>query len=187
MVYTQVPGANLNTGNKPQYPPGCFPDKNSTYYGTNAEPLYLKANLTGDFLVEDTGEHTLKWATHFSAVDWLVLLAIFFDTFGMILKFMPILSGRPTEMESAKEIKCSGRGSVSFCSIILLYILFLLVFYSFIYNLIIRSFFFFLSLIIYQLAFPHHPTVLLTPPSPLSLTFPSFSYLRSSRLCYFGQ
>ena len=77
------------------------------------QPLYLAANLTGTVLYDNTGVKKYKWATHFSIIDWIVFLAIFFDTFGAILKFLPILSGKPTEMESAKAVKCSGKSAFS--------------------------------------------------------------------------
>ena len=48
--------------------------------------------------------------------DWIVLITLFFDTFGNILRYLPLLSGRPAEIESAKEIKCTGKAVLGCCT-----------------------------------------------------------------------
>ena len=45
-----------------------------------------------------------------SVFDWIIILCVFFDAYGNILRFLPILSGSPSEIEAAKEIKCFGKG-----------------------------------------------------------------------------
>mmetsp|Transcript_3692 Transcript_3692/g.5713 ORF Transcript_3692/g.5713 Transcript_3692/m.5713 type:complete len:1372 (+) Transcript_3692:182-4297(+) len=56
----------------------------------------------------DTGHVKSEWMSNVNWVEWVVLVTIFFDTFGNILRFMPVLSGRPTELESARSCLCEG-------------------------------------------------------------------------------
>ena len=42
------------------------------------------------------------------AIDWIVIMTIFFDTFSNILRFLPLLSGGPSEIQAAKRIKLHG-------------------------------------------------------------------------------
>lgn len=79
-----------------QYPPHC--------YNGIINPNEFTSNTT-----EDTKETTSnKWGESLDAFDWIVILTIFFDTVGNLLRFMPILCGRPTDLESAKSVQCSG-------------------------------------------------------------------------------
>lgn len=69
-------------------------------------PLDLLISNTSD--TYSTGEITAVWASNISWVEWIVILTIFFDCFGNLLRFLPALSGRPTELESARSCICEG-------------------------------------------------------------------------------
>jgi hypothetical protein len=51
---------------------------------------------------------TAIWSSGLGWVEWIVLITIFLDCFGNILRFFPALSGRPTELESARNCICEG-------------------------------------------------------------------------------
>ena len=71
------------------------------------ESDYINSNKNEEYF---QGEKTSQWGENFSIIDWIVIITIFFDTFGNILKFLPVLSGRPAEVESAKNVVCYGTG-----------------------------------------------------------------------------
>lgn len=79
-----------------QYPPHC----------SNGQ--INPAELTSNSTFEKTTVTGTKWGSTLTPFDWLVLITIFFDTVGNILRFMPILCGRPTDIEAAKSVQCSG-------------------------------------------------------------------------------
>jgi len=93
-----VPGSQL--GGK-QYPPHC--------YNGQVDTTQLTSNSTGEHVVITS----TKWGKTFNVFDWIVIFTIFFDTVGNLLRFMPILCGRPTDIESAKSVQCSGVAVVS--------------------------------------------------------------------------
>jgi hypothetical protein len=51
---------------------------------------------------------TSVWTSGLGWVEWVVLVTIFLDCFGNILRFFPVVSGRPTELESARSCACEG-------------------------------------------------------------------------------
>jgi hypothetical protein len=55
----------------------------------------------------DTGEFTSIWGDG-NWVEWIVLITIFLDCFGNVLRYLPVMSGRPTELESARSCLCEG-------------------------------------------------------------------------------
>ena len=79
-----------------QYPPHC--------QNGQINPAELISNST----FEKTTVTGTEWGSTLTPFDWLVLITIFFDTVGNILRFMPILCGRPTDIEAAKSVQCSG-------------------------------------------------------------------------------
>jgi hypothetical protein len=83
--------------------------------GSNQHPyLCDKGKIPLDLLVSNssktfqTGYVEAIWASNINWVEWIVIFTIFFDCFGNILRYMPVLSGRPTELESAKSCLCEG-------------------------------------------------------------------------------
>lgn len=92
-----IPCAKLDAVNgKIQEPPNC---RNGQF---NIGKLV--GNATGDVGVNSVSE----WGGSLTIYDWIVLLTIFFDTCGNFMRFLPILCGRPTDIESAKSVQCSG-------------------------------------------------------------------------------
>lgn len=65
----------------------------------------LVSNETRTF---DTDKKESKWMSGINWVEWVVLITIFFDCFGNLLRYLPVLSGRPTELESARSCLCEG-------------------------------------------------------------------------------
>ena len=55
-----------------------------------------------------SGEMTSVWGSGIDWVEWIVLITIFLDCFGNILRYLPVMSGRPTELESARSCLCEG-------------------------------------------------------------------------------
>lgn len=83
------------------------------------DPMLLSSNDTKKYTTNKTTSH---WATNLSVIEWLVLIVIYLDTFGtmqtrsfcftfpgLILRSLPFLAGRPTEMDSAQACFVSGR------------------------------------------------------------------------------
>ena len=56
----------------------------------------------------DNGDFTSIWGDGINWVEWIVLATIFLDCFGNILRYLPVMSGRPTELESARSCLCEG-------------------------------------------------------------------------------
>lgn len=56
----------------------------------------------------DNGNFTSIWGDGINWVEWIVLITIFLDCFGNILRYLPVMSGRPTELESARSCLCEG-------------------------------------------------------------------------------
>ena len=89
-----VPCATLDGG---QYPPKC--DKG----------FVKNSLLIGNTTTEDsTFKKGTEWGQGLNFVDWLILGTIFFDTLANVFRFLPVLSGLPTEVESTKSVQCSG-------------------------------------------------------------------------------
>lgn len=65
----------------------------------------LVSNETRTFDIESV---TSVWMSGINWVEWVVLITIFFDCFGNLLRYLPVLSGRPTELESARNCLCEG-------------------------------------------------------------------------------
>jgi hypothetical protein len=70
--------------------------------------LDLSAISVNETLVVKTGSVHADWMTGINWVEWVVLITIFFDCFGNVLRYLPVLSGRPTELESARNCQCEG-------------------------------------------------------------------------------
>ena len=74
---------------------------------------YLVSNATETF---DSGKFTSVWGSGINWVEWIVLATIFLDCFGNILRYVPVMSGRPTELESARSCLCEGIAVLGCCS-----------------------------------------------------------------------
>lgn len=94
-----VPCVQLDGG---QYPPQC--DKGSI----DRDMLIGNTTTEGTTYKEPKG-----WGQGLSTVDWLILITIFLDTIGNFLRFLPVLSGLPTEVESAKSVQVSGTAALA--------------------------------------------------------------------------
>jgi hypothetical protein len=90
-----VPCSDLSNG---QYPPSCN-------NGIVDETLLVS---NGTVTSISGVVSPIVWASGLSVVDWVVLIVIFLDCFANILRFLPILSGRPAEVQSGKSIVCEG-------------------------------------------------------------------------------
>jgi len=64
--------------------------------------------LIGNVTNDGSKNSESKWGGSLNAFDWIVLFTIFFDTVGNVMRYLPILCGRPTDVESAKSVQCSG-------------------------------------------------------------------------------
>jgi hypothetical protein len=89
-----------------------MPDPSSCENGY-LDPLILSTNKTKTY---DTLAMTSVWMSGLSWIEWVVLITIFFDCFGNILRYLPVVSGRPTELESARNCLCEGVTVVGCCS-----------------------------------------------------------------------
>jgi hypothetical protein len=88
-----------------QYPPSC---------SNGAIDLSL---LTTEGEVTQTIEgDDIEWGGGLHFIEWIVLLVIFLDTFGNILKSLPMVSGRPTELESSKLCCLDGIAALTCAS-----------------------------------------------------------------------
>lgn len=79
------------------YPPYCDG-------GVMDQSLLVSNGTETEYL----GEGPVVWGAQLTVIDWIVLIVMFLDTFSTILRFMPVLSGRPTEMEAARDVQCTG-------------------------------------------------------------------------------
>lgn len=55
-----------------------------------------------------SGSADIDWGGDLHFIEWFILLVIFFDTIGNILKALPMASGRPTELESSRHCRLDG-------------------------------------------------------------------------------
>ena len=89
-------GVSCLTSTYGQEPPFCvdgmIPDK------------YI---IDGNTTTAQAGEE-VPWGKGLDFFDWCVLLVIFVDTFGNIMRFLPVLSGEPSEVEGNKGVHCTG-------------------------------------------------------------------------------
>lgn len=58
--------------------------------------------------VYETGDYTTIWGKNLDWIEWVVIMVIFFDTFGNVLRGLPVVSGRPTEIESSRTCMIEG-------------------------------------------------------------------------------
>ena len=83
-------------------------------HGKRQEPPHCRngqfniGKLIGNVTENDSVNSVSDWGGGLTIFDWITLLTIFFDTIGNIMRFLPILCGRPTDVESAKSVQCSG-------------------------------------------------------------------------------
>lgn len=79
---------------------------------------YLNPNLlsTNKTKTYDTLVMTSVWMSGLNWIEWVVLVTIFFDCFGNVLRYLPVVSGRPTELESARNCLCEGVTVAGCCS-----------------------------------------------------------------------
>jgi hypothetical protein len=89
-----------------------MPDPSSCESGY-LDPMILSSNKTKTY---DTLVMTSVWMSGLSWIEWVVLITIFFDCFGNILRYLPVVSGRPTELESARNCLCEGVTVAGCCS-----------------------------------------------------------------------
>lgn len=88
------------------------PDPTSCANG-HLDPIILSTNKTKHY---DTLVMTSVWMSGLNWVEWVVIITIFLDCFGNILRFLPVVSGRPTELESARNCLCEGVTVAGCCS-----------------------------------------------------------------------
>jgi hypothetical protein len=89
-----VPCADLTGG---QHPPSCTE-------GIIDQDILINNNITEITRLE----HATPWAYDLSLIDWIILITIFLDTLGNIMRFLPMLVGPPTSTESSASVTCSG-------------------------------------------------------------------------------
>jgi hypothetical protein len=89
-----------------------MPDPSSCDSGY-LNPNILSTNKTKTY---DTLVMTSVWMSGLNWIEWVVLVTIFFDCFGNVLRYLPVVSGRPTELESARNCLCEGVTVAGCCS-----------------------------------------------------------------------
>lgn len=89
-----------------------MPDPTSCTNGY-LDPLLLTSNKTKHY---DTLVMTSVWMSGLNWVEWVVIITIFLDCFGNVLRYLPVVSGRPTELESARNCLCEGVTVAGCCS-----------------------------------------------------------------------
>lgn len=63
-----------------------------------------------------TGSDNIEWGGDLHFIEWFILLVIFVDTVGNILKALPLVSGRPTELESSRLCRLDGQAVLGLAS-----------------------------------------------------------------------
>lgn len=58
----------------------------------------------------------MSWGAGITNVEWIILLASFFDTFNNILKALPMVSGTPTQIDSTLNCIVEGHIVLGHCS-----------------------------------------------------------------------
>jgi hypothetical protein len=56
------------------------------------------------------------WGAGITEIEWTILLVAFFDAFNSILRGLPMISGKPTQVESTKGVSCHGTAVIGNCS-----------------------------------------------------------------------
>lgn len=116
---------NLNLGESVGRPPfndQCFqltgvcgsPCIDSTTHGGQYPKNCIEGVIPMDLLVTnvskqvETGSDNVVWGGNLHFIEWVVLMVLFFDTFGNILRGLPILSGRPSDINAARTCHVHG-------------------------------------------------------------------------------
>lgn len=56
------------------------------------------------------------WASNLDGVEWLVLAVVFLGCIGSIIKLLPVICGRPTDLEASQACILEGTVSLGVCS-----------------------------------------------------------------------
>ena len=83
--------------------PGSGSPSQCTKDGTFASSIELVNNKTSSEYIDG---HESEWGSGLTVYDWIVLLTVFLDCFSNILRFLPILSGRSTDIQAARSARC---------------------------------------------------------------------------------
>lgn len=57
-----------------------------------------------------------KWGSEISPVEWFILIVAFLDTLSNILKGLPMVSGRPSQLEATRKCVVEGQVVLGHCS-----------------------------------------------------------------------
>lgn len=62
------------------------------------------------------GANQYVWAAGVNSVEWFILMVIFLDTLNSIFRGLPMVSGKPTELEATRGVSVHGTVVIGNCS-----------------------------------------------------------------------
>lgn len=62
------------------------------------------------------GANQYVWAAGITRVEWMILIVIFLDTLNSIFRGLPMVSGKPTEVEATRSVCVHGQVVIGNCS-----------------------------------------------------------------------
>mmetsp|Transcript_14970 Transcript_14970/g.22515 ORF Transcript_14970/g.22515 Transcript_14970/m.22515 type:complete len:1308 (-) Transcript_14970:8-3931(-) len=78
-------------------------------------PLVFRYAMGSDQAENDSTADT-QWGSRLDVVEWVILLAIFFDMVNSLFRGLPMLSGRPTDLASSRTCIVDGTAVLGLCS-----------------------------------------------------------------------
>jgi hypothetical protein len=68
------------------------------------------------YVMGSYGSDQVVWGAGINEIEWTILLVAFFDSFNNILRGLPMVSGKPTQVESTNGVSCHGTAVIGNCS-----------------------------------------------------------------------
>lgn len=99
----------------PEYAKIIF--KERTIFLINLFIIVVVSPLVFRYVMGSAGDDgPVKWGAEITGIEWAVLMVAFFDSFNNILRGLPMVSGKPTQVDSTKGVSCHGTAVIGNCS-----------------------------------------------------------------------
>lgn len=90
--------------------------KERTIFLFNLFILTVASPLVFRYVMGSYGSDQVVWGAGINEIEWTILFVAFFDSFNNILRGLPMVSGKPTQVESTNSVSCHGTAVIGNCS-----------------------------------------------------------------------
>ncbi len=90
--------------------------KERTFFLFNLLIVAVISPLVFRYAMGSNSDEKVVWGQNISGIEWFILMVAFFDSFNSILRGLPMVSGKPTQVDSTKGVCCHGTLVVGNCS-----------------------------------------------------------------------